>query len=77
MSDRRIAVADTALADTLRDIFDRLQRLEQGGAIAGRVSFGPEIQIGDVTIRITAGAGSQRTVHFINVVSGVESTIVL
>lgn len=77
MSDRRIAVGSTALADTLRDILDRLDRIDQGGAIAGRISFGPVIQIGDVQISILTGVGTQRTVEFRNLLSGATSTIVL
>lgn len=67
----------TALPDMLRAINDRLQRLEQGGAIAGRISFGPVIQIGDIQITIIDGAGTHRTIEFRNLLSGATSTIVL
>lgn len=61
----------------LRDISDRLERLENGGATAGIVSFGPVILIGDVRIRIEDAGGDSREVVFENVLTGATSTITL
>lgn len=71
MSDRRLAgggaVANVLL---LREIMDRLERLEKGGALAGRISLGPEIQIGDIAVSITDGDDPLRFLTFRNVIDG-------
>jgi hypothetical protein len=77
VSFRQVPTDDTAMKAFLTDLVDRLIRLENGGAIAGQVSFGPVIQIGDVLITITKGVGTHRNVVFKNVLSGTTSTIVL
>jgi hypothetical protein len=50
VSFRVLPNTDEEAKGLLREILDRLDRLENGGAIAGRVSFGPVIQIGDVLV---------------------------
>lgn len=77
MSDRRVPTQDQALASILREILDRLHKVENGGAIAGQVSFGEKIQIGDVLVSVTHGAGTARNVVFTNVLSGTSFTIPL
>jgi predicted deacylase len=77
MAYRDIPVQGDELKQMLREIGDRLERLETGGAISGQVSFGDAIQIGDVLITILDTGSNGRTVQFENVLTGATDTIVL
>lgn len=72
MSDRAIPPSvDTALTAYLRDLSDRVSRLENGGAIKGQVSFDPTIRVGGVAIE-TATDGS--TIAFRDASTGATIT---
>jgi hypothetical protein len=79
MSDRRVSATDERMRDLLRDVLERLYRLENGGAIAGRVSFGSEIEIGGdiggVEITVSDIGGGGKTVTFRNMTTGSTFTI--
>lgn len=75
MSDRRIPTSDQRLAKFLQDLSDRLYRLENGGAIAGVVSFGSQIRIGGVEITIEDAGGGALNVVFTNLQTGATSVI--
>jgi len=83
MSDRRTSDSDNIARDWMRRVEDRLDRLENGGAIAGVVSFdtgielGGELTLGGVRIDITDTGGGSREVVFTNLVTGSTSTIPL
>lgn len=75
MSERRIPSTQNRSRDTLRDLEERIYRLENGGATAGLISFGDAIQVGDVEIRVTDAGGQNRNLVFRNVLTGATSTI--
>lgn len=77
MSFRSIPAEGDEAAHLFREILRRLDAIENGSAIAGQVSFGPTIQIGDVLVEITNGVGTHRNIVFTNVLSGATSTITL
>lgn len=77
MSYRDIPVEGEEMAGLLREILDRLERLENGGATAGIVSFGRVIQIGDVRVTVVPTTGDDRDLVFENVLTGASSTISL
>jgi len=56
----------------MRGVDDQLAALNSGRAFAGRVSFGSDIQVGDVLITTTA-----TTVTFTNVKTGASNTLTL
>ncbi len=75
MSDRRLSPTGDRLRDQLRRLEERIYRLENGGATAGRLSFDTAIQISDVEIQVSDAGGDSRTVTFRNVLTGTISTI--
>lgn len=77
MSYRHIPPAGQEMRDFLRDIVDRLEKIERGGAIRGQVSFDSRIQIGDVQISVTDAGGGHRNLTFLNAVNGATYTITL
>lgn len=83
MSERRQSTDATRMLDQLRDFEQRLNRLENGGAIAGRLSFGSVVTFGGETgapavelAVIDVGGGVIHLV-FTNTVTGVSATTVL
>lgn len=77
MSFRDIPIEGEEMAQLLRDMLDRLDRLENGGAIAGIVSFGRVIQVGDVRVSVVDTVGNNRDLVFENVLTGTSFTITL
>lgn len=80
MSYRLLSTIDTALRDLFRDILDRLTALERGGAYEGIISFGSQIQIGDVAVTVTpdpANLPNGRLLVFRNVLTDADHTITL
>lgn len=77
MSFRDIPVEGDEMAGLLREILDRLDRLENGGAVAGIVSFGPVLLIGDVSVSVVNSGGLNRNLIFKNVLTGASSTVTL
>jgi hypothetical protein len=79
LSFRDLPVTEDALLDLLRSLDDRIYRLENGGAIAGQISLGPVITIGDgdVEIKVVDTGGTGRNVVFRNTLSGATYTITL
>lgn len=77
LSFRDIPVEGEEMAQLLREIIDRLEALENGGAIRGIVSFGPVIQVGDVRVRVVQTTGDNRDLEFENVLTGASFTITL
>lgn len=75
MSDRRLPSSKDAGVSLLRDLLDRVERLEKGSNLLGLVSFGPAIRVGDVLITIVNGVGNDRKVQFKNVITGSTSVI--
>lgn len=70
MSERDRPTEDTRMLNWMRNIEARIERLENGGAIAGRLSLASEIQIGDVVVTIVDAGGNSRTVRFRNSLTG-------
>jgi hypothetical protein len=72
---------DEALKATLRDIEDRLRKIEAGTTLTGRVSFGNTIFLagGEVQVTVTPRPGhvNGRLVVFTNTLTGATSTITL
>lgn len=80
MSYRLLSTIDSALRDLFRDILDRLSALERGRGFEGIISFGPQIQIGDVSVTVIpnpANLPNGRLLVFRNVLTGAENTITL
>jgi hypothetical protein len=81
MSDRRTASSEEVMMAWMRDISDRVDRLEHGGAIAGAVSFGSVIEIGGdiggVLIEVIDTGGGGRDVIFTNQTNGTSYAISL
>jgi len=81
MSDRRLSAVDDILRQLLREIHDRLDRLEHQGSLAGAVSFGSQIEIGGdvggVLIEVVDTGGGGRNVVFTNLSNGASYTITL
>ncbi len=79
MSFRKVPVPQTRARDQLRDIEDRLAKLERGGATAGQASFGPSIIIGGaalaVSVVVADTGGGGKTVTFKNLATGSTSVI--
>lgn len=69
---RQIPTNANALTAMLRNILDQLAALNRGAAFSGRVSFGGEIQVGEIVITTTAN-----TVVFTNPATGLTATITL
>lgn len=80
MSYRTIPTEKDALRDLLREVLDRLTALERGGAYEGIISFGPQMQIGDVFVTVTpnpANLPDGRLLTFRNVLTDATDTITL
>lgn len=81
MSDRRLATSDEVLKQWMRQVDDRLDRLEHQGALAGVVSFGSVIEIGGdvggVLIEVIDTGSGNRDVVFTNQSNGLTYTISL
>lgn len=83
MSDRRMSDSGNVARDWMREVEDRLDRLENGGAIAGRVSFDSEIVLGGdvagggVLVQVVDAGGGARDVIFTNLSTGSTDTISL
>lgn len=80
MSYRNVPTEQNAMRDLLREMLDRLDSLERGGAYEGIISFGPRMQIGDVDVSVIpnpANLPNGRLLVFRNVLTGVTSTIIL
>lgn len=76
MSYRIIPTSRDGLVRLLRDILDRLERIESGNVFGnGRISFGNVIQIGDVELAVTNGVGNARILTFRNLKNGATSVI--
>lgn len=77
MSFRKIPTNIEGIIPLLREMLDRIENFESGRIFAGgKVSFNA-IQVGDVEITVSDGTGSQRVLHFRNVLTGVEQTFTL
>ena len=81
MSDRRLHAVDDVMRQLLREISDRLDRLEHQGSVAGTVSFGSQIEIGGdvggILIEVVDTGGGGRDVVFTNQSNGASYTITL
>jgi hypothetical protein len=83
MSDRRTSDSDNIARDWMRRVEDRLERLENGGAVSGLISFdgaidlGGDLSGGGVRFDVIDTGGGGREVVLTNLVSGSTSTIAL
>jgi hypothetical protein len=81
MSDRRLSTQNDTLRQLLREIHDRIDRLEHQGSLEGPVSFGSRLEIGGemggVLIEVVATSGTGRNVVFTNQSNGLTYTITL
>jgi len=73
---RQLSASDEQARNLLRGIVDRLEALERGGAIAGRISLGTAVLIGDVEVTVADTGGGHRTVTFRSP-AGIDHVIVL
>lgn len=72
---RNIPTSKEALQKLLKEMLDRIERLEKGSGLQGIVSFGPVVQIGDIRLSVTNGAGNARNLVATNVKTGTSATI--
>ena len=75
MSYRSIPSQGEELKRFLQELSDRVQRLDEGGALAGQISLNSVIQIGDVLVSVTDAGGTSRNLVFTNTLSGASYTI--
>lgn len=69
---RKLPLPDEALTKMLRNIIDRIERLERRPSTDNGV-----LALGDVTMTVVPGVGDARTVVFTNTLTGTTSTIPL
>lgn len=70
---RKLSPSAHVARDQMREVLDRLARLEKGGAVSGRVSFGTTVRFGGedgVDVTVSGAAGGAKTVTFLNVATG-------
>lgn len=77
MSYRDQPTTEQRLEAWMREVNDRLYKLENGGATAGRISFGDTIVIGTVQVQVVPGVGLAVDLVFTNLLTGATSTIPL
>lgn len=77
MSDRNLSASDKKMRDLLRDMTDRVNRLENGGALRGRVGFGEKITLADVEVAVVDTGNNSRKVIFTNLKTGSSNEIPL
>lgn len=58
MSYRGSPGSDRELVTWIREVNERLEKLEQGGGHSGVVSFGDTIQIGNMELTVLSGGGT-------------------
>ncbi len=75
MSDRRLPPSNQRMEAWMRAVEDRLYKLEHGGSIVGRVSFGDTIVIGVVQFQVVPGTAGAVDLVLTNLNTGVTSTI--
>lgn len=77
MSDRRLSDSQNRARDWQRNIEERLNRLENGGAIAGNIGLASKITVGTVQIEVVDLGGGSVDLVFTNLVTGSTSTVAL
>lgn len=73
---RALAPEHDALRSVFRDLFDRLEALEQGKATAGQASFRKKIRIGDAFFTVIDVGGGTLEVRAQNAVTGGPSVTI-
>lgn len=77
MSDRRRPTDREATSAWIRDVADRLEKLENGTGLVGPVSLSSGITIGGIEITVLPTTGDGRKIVFTNPLTGATSTITL
>lgn len=77
MSDRSRTTDDQALSTELRDIRDRLEKIEGGLGWNGPVSLPQKLTIGQIEVEVQATTGDGRKLVFTNPLTGATYTITL
>ena len=74
MSDRRVARENDRATEWMKQVEQRLWRLENGGATAGIISVGNTFIIGNVQIQVVDAGGENVDLVFTNLTTGATST---
>lgn len=81
MSERRLSIEGTRQQQWMREVMDRLDRIEHQANLAGAISFSSSIEvggdIGGVTVEVIDTGGNHRDLVFTNTQNGVSHTVSL
>lgn len=75
MSFRVLPATDEAFREWMAEVADALDSLQRGGNLRGRISLGPEIQVGGMLIRVEQ-TGTTLALVAENTLTGGTQTIV-
>lgn len=77
MSQRNMATDNDRAVHMLRELHERVGRLEAGGAIRGEISLDDKIHIGGAQVEVRPADGDDLEIVFTNPTTGATHTISL